>query len=96
MSRKRKKKNLKTTVFIICEGKNTEPNYFQRIKEQLESDSDYAIEIHIQDTDKSDPIGLVEEAASYSGEYNELWAVFDKDGYTKHKEAFELASALGT
>lgn len=91
--RKKTQRQLKTTIFIICEGKNTEPNYFKAIKEEVEDESsNFAIEIHIHETETTHAKGLVEEASLYVGNYNEVWAVFDKDGYTKHQEAFDLAS----
>jgi hypothetical protein len=95
MSR-RKKRKVKTTIHIVCEGKNTEPNYFRSIKESIEDeDEDYSYEINVYDSEKADAIGLVKEALTYLGEFSEVWAVFDKDGYTKHKEAFKLANSEG-
>lgn len=40
---------------------------------------------------KTDAIGLVNVAIERKEDFDELWVVFDKDGYTKHKDAFELA-----
>ncbi|TXG34857.1 RloB family protein [Seonamhaeicola maritimus] len=91
MSKKRKPFR---TIFIACEGKNTEPIYFERIKEEVEDNNEYAITIYpdrSDDSHKSDPIGLICEAQKNINNYDEVWAVFDKDGYTKHKEAVELA-----
>jgi len=90
-----KKRIPPTTIYIVCEGKNTEPNYFERIKEAVEDDNLYAITIYPDKTDdrhKTDPIGLINEAQKNIHIYDEVWAVFDKDGYTKHKEAFEKAN----
>lgn len=91
------KRKLKHTIFIACEGKNTEPLYFENIKEIEEDKDDYPFSITIypdRDHDvnpKTDALGLVTVAIEANNEYNEVWVVFDKDGYTKHKEAFELA-----
>ncbi len=94
--RKPKKRALKTTVYIICEGKNTEPNYFKRIKEQIEAQtSKYWVLVELVDTDQTDALGLVELARHYKGEYTEVWVVFDKNGYTKHPQAFALAQEEG-
>ena len=35
-----------TTIFIACEGKNTEPIYFERIKEEVEECNFLAITIY--------------------------------------------------
>ncbi len=90
-----KKRIPPTTIYIVCEGKNTEPNYFERIKEEVEDDNLYAITIYPDKTDdlhKTNPIGLITEAQNNIHIYDEVWAVFDKDGYTKHKEALEQAN----
>lgn len=91
------KRKPKHTIFIACEGKNTEPLYFENIKEIEEDGEDYPFSITIYPdrecdvTPKTDALGLVRVAIDSKKEYNEVWVVFDKDGYTKHKEAFELA-----
>ncbi len=91
----RKPRIFPTTVFIACEGSNTEPNYFERLKEELEDDGYFQITIY-PDTDDTDPkthaIGLIKECQSRIDEFDEVWAVYDKDGYTKHKEAIDLAN----
>lgn len=92
-----KKRVLQRSIFIACEGSNTEPLYFEKIKEIMEDEDDYpyALTIYpdkeIDENPKSDAIGLINIAKERKDQYDELWVVFDKDGYTKHKEAFELA-----
>lgn len=84
---------LKTSIFIACEGKNTEPLYFEKIKEVVEG-STYAITVYPDKSDEnpvSHALGLVREAQSRINDFDEVWVVFDKDGYAKHKETFELA-----
>lgn len=81
-----------TSIYIVCEGKNTEPIYLERIKEEIEDENYLAITIYPDRSDKrynSDPIGLINEAIENKSNYDEIWVVYDKDGYTKHKEAFE-------
>lgn len=91
------KRKPKHTIFIACEGTNTEPLYFENIKEIEEDRDDYPFSITIypdRECDvnpKTDALGLVKVAIDAKSVYNEVWVVFDKDGYTKHKEAFELA-----
>lgn len=91
------KRKPKHTIFIACEGRNTEPLYFENIKEIEEDKEDYPFAITIypdRECDvnpKTDAIGLVTVAIDAKNEYNEVWVVFDKDGYTKHEEAFKLA-----
>ena len=104
MTKKRKKKDkLKYRIYIVCEGTNTEPNYFREIAEKPEVFESFAITIYPSEEEKNqgldkqgesiktDAINLVNIARKYSSDYDEVWAVFDKDGYTKHEEAFENA-----
>jgi len=92
--RKAKKRKLKKTLFIVCEGRNTEPIYFAGLIEDIRQQTkDYSYEVVIHDTPKNDPVGLINEAKSLveDAPKDEVWAVFDKDGYTKHTEAFDMA-----
>ena len=94
---KRKKRIPPKTIFIACEGKNTEPIYFERIKEEIEDDNCFAITVYPDrnnDKHKSDPMGLINEAQNRINDFDEVWAVYDKDGYTKHKEAIEKANEI--
>jgi len=82
---------VKKRVFIVCEGSKTEPNYFNHFLEDFNFRG-RPVEITVVDTEKNTAVELV-EVASKMPEFldDELWAVFDKDGYTKHETAFALA-----
>jgi hypothetical protein len=92
-----KKRTPALTIFIACEGSNTEPLYFQKLNEIMEEEDNYPFSItvypdkELDKNPKTDAIGLVNVAIDFKEDFDELWVVFDKDGYTKHKEAFELA-----
>ena len=92
-----KKRTPPLSVFIACEGSNTEPLYFEKLNEIMEDEENYpyAITVYpdkeVDDNPKTDAIGLINVAIERKEDFDELWVVFDKDGYTKHKEAFKLA-----
>ncbi|MBN9379942.1 MAG: RloB domain-containing protein [Chitinophagaceae bacterium] len=91
----RKKRSLRRTIFIACEGRNTEPIYFEKIAEEIEDRGTFSVTIYPErgdDTHVSHALGLVLEARSRIDDFDEVWVVFDRNGYTKHKEAFELAA----
>jgi hypothetical protein len=104
---KRKSRQLKQTIYIVCEGTNTEPNYFEAIREQPDVFEKYAITVYPSEEDqikaskkegesiKTDAVNLVKEAKKEINNYDEVWAVFDKDGYTKHEKAFDDADKHG-
>jgi hypothetical protein len=96
MRRQGKKRKLKPYILIVCEGQ-TEEIYFKSIKEDIEK-SDYTFEVIVKETDKTTAVELVELAQSQiSRDDNDAqyWAVFDKNGYTKHAEAFEISKKRG-
>ena len=45
MSR-RKRRTPPKTIFIACEGTNTEPTYFERIKEEIEEVGEYKLTVY--------------------------------------------------
>lgn len=93
MTRPSKKLKLIPTIFIVCEG-NDEEEYFQAMAEEVDLKESW-VKVFLHKTIKTTPIGLIEEAHRLmdqdSFEGNEYWVVFDKNGYTKQKEAFDLA-----
>ena len=104
---KRKLRQLKQSIYIVCEGTNTEPIYFEAIREQPDVFDKYAITVYPSEEDqrkaskkegesiKTDAMNLVKLAKQEINNYDEVWAVFDKDGYTKHEEAFLYAKRHG-
>ncbi len=94
-----KKRISPLSIFIACEGSNTEPLYFEKLNEIMEDEENYPFAITVYPDKnnkadkypKTDALGLINVAIERKNYYDELWVVFDKDGYTKHKEAFELA-----
>jgi hypothetical protein len=90
-----KKRQSPITVFIACEGRNSEYLYFERIKETIEDDNFFAVTVYPDKNEispKTDVIGLINEAMSRIDEFDEVWVVYDKNGYTKHAEAIALAN----
>lgn len=81
-------REIKKRMFIICEGAKTEPYYFNALIE----DNNFKgkpIEVSVLKTFYNTPKELVFDAFNHKElEIDEVWVVFDRDGYTKHKEAF--------
>ncbi len=90
--RRRKTRKLKQSIYIVAEGTNTERIYFEAIIEQIEENAEkYSFQVKFVETDKTDAIGLINRANELKSECDEIWAVFDKNGYTLHQQAFEKA-----
>ncbi len=104
---KRKLRQLKQSIYIVCEGTNTERIYFEAIAEQNDVFEKYAITVYPSEEDqrkasnkeaesiKTDAVNLVKLAKQEIKNYDEVWAVFDKNGYTKHEKAFDDAQKHG-
>lgn len=90
--KKKKKKILYPKFIIICEGEKTEPKYLKAYIEEKGFIKNYRAKVKIIYTKKNTAKELVQEAfKSKELPQDETWVVFDKDGYTKHPEAFSLA-----
>lgn len=93
-------------VLIVCEGKETEPNYFNNFKSQLRNS---LINIECVHDDHTDPVGIVNDAINRieTSEREKdkidiengdsVWCVFDSDGNTPQQltEAKALADIHG-
>jgi hypothetical protein len=99
--RKTSGRSPKNRILILCEGAETERNYFNGIK-QFENEvlNSYSLEIKIPNTEKNTPLELVEEAIEISLEekakqnkFDEVWVVFDKDKHPKMNDAFQKAKS---
>lgn len=77
-SRNVETEDAKPSIFIICEGEKTEPNYFLgfRLSNVKVEGKGYNI------------VSLIEYAEQFKYEYDEIWCVFDQDG---HIDKFDSA-----
>lgn len=85
-SRKVNIREVKQRFLILCEGTETEPNYFRsfRVPQTV---------IIVKGLAK-DPSKIISEAKKYAkkGEYDQIWCVFDRDEWTA--ETFNSALSI--
>jgi hypothetical protein len=99
--RKENSRAVRQRILIICEGRETEPIYFNGIKTDKRKNNPLtALQIEVYDTKINTGKELVqlakelkEAAKQERNEYDSIWVVIDKDGYTKHPQAFDQARA---
>lgn len=95
-SRKCKLKSKKlapANYLIVCEGKQTEPNYFnglrKKINEKYGSKVDVLIpSIEVKGTGKNttDLVNYTDKYVNYANKrYGQVWVVFDKDDYSNEQ-----------
>lgn len=71
-------------ILIVCEGKKTEPNYFKAFKSY--NRGTYVYDIDVQGLGQN-TLNVVDKAIELrnSGNYDRVWAVFDKDSFPDEK-----------
>lgn len=95
--RKEKTRELKLNFLIVCEGQETEPNYFESFKSNVKS---FIKKIDIKGEGKSTK-SLVNSAIKFrdnsSLQYDSVWVVFDKDDFSPNNfnGAIQLAESNG-
>lgn len=75
---------------IICEGKQTEPNYFNGLKQEINRKYGKKVEVLIPNIDIKgtgrntiDLVKYTQKYVNYSNKvYGQVWVVFDKDDYS--------------
>lgn len=84
-------RNVRQRFLIVCEGSQTEPNYFRAFQVP-------GCIVQVTDTTQRG-VRLIEEAIRHRNddEYDQVWCVFDRDDLRIHqiREAFHLAEREG-
>ena len=99
-SRKSKLKSKRlapANYLIVCEGKQTEPNYFNGLKKKINEKYGNKVDvlipsIEVKGTGKNttDLVNYTDKFVNYSNKrYGQVWVVFDKDDYSD--EQFDKA-----
>ena len=84
---------IRDKVLIMCGGE-TEEIYFNHYKEKHKNDLKN-VSVKVVAHKKSNPLSVVQAALTQKSDYNEVWAVFDKDDFTDFDEAIILALNSG-
>ena len=87
--RLRSKRRAPTNYLIICEGKKTEPNYFNGLKKKVNEKYGNKVDILIPNIEvkgagrnTTDIVRYTQKYVNYSSKvYGQVWVVFDKDDY---------------
>ena len=89
---------VKTTILIVGEGQQTEPNYFRKLK--LEDNVTAKFSLTVKKGHGRSPEGVIEEALKYKRQaenrveyYDEVWCVLDVEGPDK-RESLENAMVV--
>lgn len=87
--RLKSKRRAPANYLIVCEGKKTEPNYFNGLKKQINEPN---IEVKGTGRNTTDLVKYTQKFINYASKvYGQVWVVFDKDDY--NDEQFNQAIA---
>ena len=91
VSRRSKQTQIRHTILIVTEGKETEPNYFNKWKSELRKVA--SVKIVGGDKCGTHPRNIVEYAIAMKrgASYDHVWCVFDRDSHPKIHEAIKMA-----
>lgn len=85
---KEKSREPERVIIISCEGRNTEPEYFETIKEKLANYISVILEIKIvpKTSNASEPKDIIcnlenyiVEQYDYKSDYDEMWVIWDRE-----------------
>lgn len=91
------KRRAPANYLIVCEGKKTEPNYFNGLKKQINDKYGNKVDVLIPNIEvkgtgrnTTDLVKYTQKFVNYANKvYGQVWVVFDKDDYSD--EQFDSA-----
>ena len=87
-SRKDKTRKIRYYYLIVCEGEETEPNYFKAIKKQLPPDI-VDVDVSGEGANTQTIVNIAkrksEKRKNTSKPYDKVWVVFDRDSFPPDK-----------
>ena len=98
--RLKSKRRAPANYLIVCEGKKTEPNYFNGLKKKINEKYGNKVDVLIPNIEvkgtgrnTTDLVKYTQKYVNYSSKvYGQVWVVFDKDDYSD--EQFDNAIKL--
>jgi RloB-like protein len=84
----------KTRILIVCEGRETEPNYFRGLRDEEADRQNFRVEVKKGKSGSclavvEQAIAEQERAAARVEDYDEVWCVFDAEGAGQREQVSE-------
>lgn len=83
-AQKHKARKVVCKILIVCEGTKTEPNYFEAFSSFNRGTTVYDIEVKGLGRNTTDVVDKAIDLKN-KGDYDRVWAVFDKDSFSDDK-----------
>jgi len=82
-------------ILIVCEGKKTEPNYFNEIRQEVRISTLHIRILHSQEgTQPLQVVSFAEAEFKKTRQFEKVFAVFDRDDHTTYANAIAKAESL--
>jgi hypothetical protein len=99
---KHEPKPVRKRLFIVCEGEKTERYYFEEFIKTC-GFRGVQVQVKVVKSKRTTPCELINsaikkcstDAKSRKSLEDQIWVVYDKDGYSKHCDAWNLAQSKG-
>lgn len=82
-------------ILVVCEGKKTEPNYFNSLRDHLKLSNSNVVVTGECGSDPSSVVAKANEVKKRDSGYDRVFCVFDKDKHERYAEAVDTAKANG-
>lgn len=84
-------------ILIVCEGKKTEPNYFNEIRQQARLSALNICILHSKEgTQPLQVVNFAEAEFKKTKQFEKVFAVFDRDDHTAYANAIAKSEALSS
>ena len=81
-------------ILIVCEGKKTEPNYFDEIRQEARVSTLQVSIVHSFGTQPLQVVNCAESEFQKTKQFEKVFAVFDHDDHTTYVNAIRKAESL--
>lgn len=94
-SRQRNSRPVKTRVLIVCEGQETERNYFDQLKREDRVTERFSVTVKKGKGGSREQIAqhAIDRMKNSIGNFDEVWCVMDVEG-PSHRESLDRAQAM--
>ena len=81
-----------STALIVCEGKNTEINYFKGLVSRLGIQANVDVKTTVRGSSPDNVLNSAIKVYCKSRDYDYVFCVFDKDKHSKYQETLDIIS----
>lgn len=89
IKRKNLSKRMYSSVLIVCEGQNTEINYFKGLISRLGIQTNVDVKTTVRGSSPDNVLNSARKVYCKNNDYDYVFCVFDKDRHDKYQETLD-------